>query len=171
MAAPKGNQFAKGNSGKPKRYRTPQSFEEKVEAYFEYCDSRKRVTISKTGEKVEVANPKPYTVQGLALYLGFSSTATLWDYANLDSHKEYHAIAKKAMLKIYADKIEGGMEGRYNSQVVTLDLKCNYGWVDTTKQVVEAKVETTQTVDLKNLSDDQLEALAGMVETLKNDKV
>jgi hypothetical protein len=105
MAAPKGNKYALGNSGKPPMFSSPKELKDKISEYFEYC--------IKNNEKV--------TITGLALYLGFESRQSLSDY-NIKS-KEYSYIIKRAKLAV---------EHSYETHGQTIDIFAlkNMGWVD-----------------------------------------
>jgi hypothetical protein len=71
MGAPKGNLFALGNTGgRPPFYETPEAFCDKLDEYIKYEDSCKKG--SGTGI---------YTLEGAALFLGFSTRQSLYDYA------------------------------------------------------------------------------------------
>jgi hypothetical protein len=80
MAAPKGNKYALGNSGKPPMFSSPEEFATKINEYFEYCTE----------------NEENITLTGLALYIGFSSRESLDDYAKKGD--EYCYIVKRAKM-------------------------------------------------------------------------
>lgn len=72
MAAPKGNKYALGNSGKPPMYSSPEDLANKINEYFEYCVEQQ--------EKV--------TITGLALYLGFCSRRSFYYYKEKEEFQE-----------------------------------------------------------------------------------
>ena len=71
-----GNLFSLGleNSGRPPMYKTPQEMVVKIAEYLDHEDTLKRPdSYSKAGKGV-------YTIEGCALYLGFSTRDALYDY-------------------------------------------------------------------------------------------
>jgi len=105
MAAPKGNKYALGNSGKPPMYGSPESLAAKINEYFEECNTNK--------EKV--------TITGLALYAGFCTRKSLDDYE--DRGDVYLYIIKRAKLAV---------EHSYEINGNTIDIFAlkNMGWKD-----------------------------------------
>lgn len=88
MAAPKGNTYALGNDGgRPPKYETPEELAEAVEDY--------------------LANNEVKTVTGLALWLGFESRQSLYDYEKRD---EFSYIIRRAKLWV---------ENYYEMQLLT----------------------------------------------------
>lgn len=76
MAAEKGNLYAIGNNGgRPPQYDSPEKFAEKLNEYIEYEDSMKPIDkATKQGKGV-------YTIEGAALFLGFATRDSFYDYA------------------------------------------------------------------------------------------
>ena len=125
MAAPLGNLFALGNNGgKPSFFNDVESFQKRVVEYFEsFIDLDEK-------SKDPVLGTKP-TTTGLAMWLGFKSRQSLYDYNKKD---EFSYIIKKASLLI-----EMGYEEQLDSKNATgaiFALK-NMNWTD--------KVETDNT--------------------------
>lgn len=118
MGAPKGNQFAIGNNGgQPPLYETVEQMTAVIDEYF--------ASYQPNGD--DAPNPvlgfKP-TITGLALYLGFESRQSLYDYKK---KKEFSYIIKKACLFI-----EMNYEQLLESKAATgaiFALK-NMGWND-----------------------------------------
>jgi len=106
MSAPIGNKFALGldNSGRPPLYESPEQLFQKANEYFEYC----------------ISNKEKITITGLALYLGFESRQSIYDYAEKE---EYSYIIKRAQLVV---------ENSYETAGQTIDIFAlkNMGWVD-----------------------------------------
>lgn len=76
MAAPKGNLYAIGNTGgRPPKYESPEEFAKKLDEYIEYEDSLKPIDKS-SGQGKGI-----YTLEGAALYLGFATRDSMYDYA------------------------------------------------------------------------------------------
>ena len=118
MGAPLGNLFALGNNGgKPPFFDNPEIFKSRVVAYFEsFIDSKEK-------PRDPVLGNKP-TTTGLAMWLGFESRQSLYDYKSKD---EFSYIIKKASLLI-----EMGYEEQLDSKNATgaiFALK-NMNWTD-----------------------------------------
>jgi hypothetical protein len=76
MAAPKGNLFAIGNTGgRPPMYKTPEEFAKKLDEYIQFEDD------SKGGLDANGIGKGIYTIEGAALFLGFQSRTSFYDYA------------------------------------------------------------------------------------------
>lgn len=109
MAAPIGNKFAVGNSGRPPVYGTVRELEAEITAYFDDC----------------VENGTKLTVTGLALYLGFSSRSSLDDYQG--KGEEYSYLIKRARMVIeqaYEENLQG------NCPAGSIFALKNMGWRD-----------------------------------------
>ena len=93
MGAPKGNKNALGNEGgRTAWFKTPKELQNKIDEYFNNCPDKKKVI----SDGMEFELPV-FTICGLALYLGFSTRKSFYDY----SHKiEFVNIIKKAQLRI-----------------------------------------------------------------------
>jgi hypothetical protein len=91
MGAPKGNLFALGNTGgQEPKYDDPQEMMKKIAEYLDYEDSLKRPdTYSKAGKGV-------YTIEGCALWLGFASRQSMYDYEK--KSKEFSYIVNRFKL-------------------------------------------------------------------------
>jgi hypothetical protein len=108
LAAPEGNKFALGNNGgRPPVFATPQELMEKVIAYFDHC------------EKLKIKS----TVTGIALYLGFDSRQSFYDY---EQKEEFSYITKRAKLAV-----ENGYE--LAGQSIDIFALKNMGWKDKTE--------------------------------------
>jgi hypothetical protein len=84
MSAPPNNLFALGNTGgRPPKFKTPEEMANKIAEYIEYEDSLKRPdTYSKAGKGV-------YTLSGCALFLGFASVQSMYDYEKVNQEFSY----------------------------------------------------------------------------------
>lgn len=131
MAAPKGNQYAIGNSGKPKKYESVEEMEEVIQKYFDGCDSHTKEVYDKKNQEVKtIKDPIPYTIEGLALALDFDDRSSLLDYQKEKGYEEYFHTIKNAKLKVQQNKIVNGLNGNYNCAVAIFDLKNNHGYRD-----------------------------------------
>lgn len=123
MPAPKGNQYAIGNKGgQPPLYSCAEDLENKIIEYFDYCNE----------------NNEPLTVTGLALFLGFESRQSLYDYKKKNV---YSYIIKRATLVI-ENGYEKNLHGDKNTGSI-FALK-NMGWIDTHK--VDTTTETERQI-------------------------
>jgi hypothetical protein len=110
--------------GRPRKYDNPQELEDAVYKYFEQFEG--------DGESLR----KSPTVAGLALYLGFESRQSIYDYAE---NGNFSYIIKKALLQF-----EDFHESALNNNNVTghvFWLK-NHGWKD--------KSEVDNTLNIKS---------------------
>lgn len=100
------NTYELGNSkgGRPPHFSSPEDLEEKVIQFFEHCvDKQIKATIT-----------------GLALFLGFSSRTSLFDY---EQREEFSNIVKRAKLAV-----ENSYE--LNGQTIDIFALKNMGWKD-----------------------------------------
>lgn len=152
MAAPKGNNFAIGNSGQSKRWETPEELQEDIDKYFDECDSKTVEVYDKSSQEVvKVKKQTPYTIEGLCDVLD-CERMTLLNYEKKEGYEEFFYTIKKAKLKIQRNKIERGLDGDSNPAVTIFDLKNNHGYRD--------KSEVDQSLTLKEqplFSDDKKE--------------
>ena len=120
MGAPKRNLFALGNNGgRPPKYETAKEVHDKCIEYFESC--------IELDEKI--------TITGLALFLGFCSRKSLYEY---EKKQEFRYIIKNAMLVV---------ENSYESKGTNFDIFAlkNMGWTD--KQEIDMKADVKQNID------------------------
>jgi hypothetical protein len=91
----------KNVGGRPLIFKTPQELETKIKEYFDSCWIDKVVEITDKEGNVTTTNSRyqnqPYTIAGLASYLGFNSRQSLINY---DTRKGFLDIIKKAKLKV-----------------------------------------------------------------------
>jgi hypothetical protein len=133
MAAPKGNKFAIGNSGKPKQWQTVEELKADIDQYFQECDSFVRTVYDKRKqETVEVSSPIPYTIEGLADTLDCDRD-TLLNYEKKKGYEEFFGTIKRAKLKIQRNKVERGLMGIAPAATTIFDLKNNHGYKDESK--------------------------------------
>ena len=114
---------------RPKKFDNVEELQLLIEEYFAYCDSQTKTVLTKKGELVVIPHPKPYTVQGLAVYLD-CTMETLLQYQKQDAFSE---TIKKAKTKIETNKVEGMISGDWNATGVIFDLKNNHDWKDKTE--------------------------------------
>jgi len=103
-------------TGRPLKYKTVKELEKDIDAYFE--------------ERYE--KHVPPTISGLALYLGFESRQSLYDYQD---RPEFSDTIKKATARIedYAERILLSGDGSATGAIFWLK---NHKWADKTVQDV-----------------------------------
>ena len=87
--------------GRPPKYKTPEELQEKIEAYFDSCWTDKVTEVTDKEGTCTMSTvryqDRPYTVAGLAYFLGFEDRQALSEYK---AKPEFSVIVKKAQLKI-----------------------------------------------------------------------
>jgi hypothetical protein len=107
------------------KYKTVKELQDKIDEYFMFCDNRIQHVYSPKAEAViEVIDPAPYTMSGLARCIGLSRQA-LCEY----SHKEsYGDTIKEAREKVHEDVETRLMEKQATGAI--FNLINNFGWKD-----------------------------------------
>lgn len=137
-------------TGRPLKFETPEELEDKINEYFKEVDEN---PITKVDFKGKDAIPvtykirRPYTVEGLCLFLGI----TLQTFLNYESRDGFLEVVTRARMVIDGQKLEGAMTGEFNPNIVARLL----GLVD--KKSIETN-DASQ-IDLSDLTDDELEIL------------
>lgn len=142
MAAPKGNQYAKDNNGgRPPYYSDVKKLDRKIKAYFKWCEGEfeekegERTTTTGKGDNMVIVtetyvytdwirHPEKPSITGLALFLGFASKDSLYDYAKKE---EFSDSIKKALLRIENDYEKGLWIDKPTGVIFALK---NMGWSD-----------------------------------------
>jgi hypothetical protein len=116
--------MTKTKKGRPPKYSDdPEDvklFAQKIDDYFLDCDKRE----------------KPYTIPGLAHYLGFESRFSILNY---EGKPAFINTVKKARTKIESQRVENLVSGRLNPAGMIFDLKNNFDYRD--KQELELSGE------------------------------
>ena len=108
-------------------YKDPESLQAAVNAYFAHCDTVQYKRLTKKGD--EVITSEPYTVEGLALHLGFESARSLLNYENRNNGKVWAApIVRRAKTRIGQQVNIWAMLGIIDSHVARLNLMTNHGY-------------------------------------------
>lgn len=122
--------------GRPLLFKTPEELQLKIQDYFDDCDSRVVKQIyNKLGDVVAEVTA-PYTVTGLAYYLG-TSRETLINYSKREN---FFDTINKAKAFIESRLQESSLLGHYNPAITIFSLKNNYNWKEKTE--VDANVVT-----------------------------
>lgn len=125
MAAPIGNQFWKLRSkhGRDKLFATPELMWEAACEYFEWIDENPLYEVDYVGKDanmVEKPHIRPYTLQGLCLYLD-CSTGYFREFKK-DCSKDFISVITRIEETIYRQKFEGASCGFYNANIIARDL-------------------------------------------------
>lgn len=119
-----------GEVGRPRAFKSVEEVEEKIKAYFNYCEEKE----------------KPYTMSGLAYYLGIDRKTLL----NYSKNEEYFHTIKKARDKVQM-QLEECLYRLGNNSGVIFNLKNNFDWKD--KMEVEKTDMTKVDELLKEIKD------------------
>ena len=95
--------------GRPKIFNDVKEDKEKINAYFNYCEEKE----------------KPYTMSGLAYYLGIDRKTLI----NYSKNEEYFHTIKKARDKVQM-QLEECLYRLGNNSGVIFNLKNNFDWKD-----------------------------------------
>ncbi len=132
--------------GRPRKFRTPQEVQEKINEYFEWAE----------------ANNRPLNMERFKCFLGICND-TLTPYMNgtyddgvaeedFSDYGNFSETIKAARAYIAADKMELAMTGSYNPTMVIFDLKNNHGYVD--KREIESTNTEVPTVKVEFVDPD-----------------
>lgn len=113
------------------KYKTPEELVSVVKEYFDYCDK----------------NRKPYTISGLALYLGLT-TKRLRDYEKDFPGTEYAEIIERAKQTIETYTAEATFDNK-RFQGAKFNLQNNFGWAE--KQDSNISGEITEIIKLEDV--------------------
>lgn len=113
------------------KYKTPEELVEIITNYFKDCDKRR----------------KPYTVSGLALYIGLT-TQRLRDYEKDYKGTEYAEIIERAKQTIEAYTAEATFDNK-KFQGAKFNLQNNFGWAE--KQDTNLSGEVTEIIKLEDV--------------------
>ena len=139
----------KNKGGCPPMYKTPEEMQAKIDAYFDSCygeyvtDDEGNLMTDKNGHPV-MTKPRPLTITGLALALGFTSRQALLNY---EAKEEFVDTIKRAKAKVeqYAEERLFDRDGVNGAK---FNLSNNFsGWSE--KQQIESNVNTTGTTVVK----------------------
>lgn len=119
--------------GRPLIYKTKEEMQEKIDAYFEECERKK----------------KPLTITGLALALGFNSRQALLNY---QGRKEFNDTVTRAKARV-EQFAEESLFYQGSANGAKFSLANNFeGWNE--RQQIEAEVKSDMTINIE-LTDDE----------------
>ena len=117
--------------GRPPKYKSKEEIEEKIEQYFKACEGEpllgddEEQVVNKYGYPCYIKAPKPPTVTGLALALGFTSRQALLNY---QGKKEFVDTITRAKSKV-EEYAESRLFDRDGSTGAQFSLRNNFkGW-------------------------------------------
>lgn len=139
MGAPKGNEFWKLRSkhGRDKLFETPELMWEAACEYFQWCidnpfikGEAKTVNVGNFQSEIAIAQipmMRPFTIQGLCLYLGCNTQYLAQFEANLegkndDLSKDFTLVVTRIRDTIYNQKFSGAASGFFNANIIARDL-------------------------------------------------
>lgn len=130
MGAELENQYWKlrKTDGKPKRFETPETFLTEANKYFEWVKANpwiKKDFIKSgqdAGKIVEIETQRPYTIEGLCLFLGINYQ-TFLNYEKDEKYKDYFEAFAYVRGIVDNQHLEGGYVGAFNPMLVARKLK------------------------------------------------
>lgn len=129
MGAPEKNSFWKlrAKHGRDKIFTSPEIFLESAYEYFEHCDLNpwmKNEAVKSgeyTGQIIQVPTQKPYTIQGLCIFLGITEQTWL-NYSNDEKYKDFFDVFTHVRQIIENNQFEGATVGAYNAAIIARKL-------------------------------------------------
>lgn len=110
--------------GRPAKFKTRLELVAAIQEYFDYCDNRVvTMYVKDLGDNVSIANPAPYTMSGLARFLGVDR-GTLLSYSKKD---EFYSTIQAAKAKVEECVETRLLEGKASTGAI-FALKNNHGW-------------------------------------------
>lgn len=119
-----GNQFwlLRTKHGRDKLFSKPEILWEASMEYFQWCVDNPLIEVDFKGKdatEVKIPKMRPFTWQGLELYLDISS---LKDYKNNDKYKDFNHVIARIEKIMYKQKFEGAASGFLNPNIIARDL-------------------------------------------------
>ncbi len=127
MSAPKGNQYWKKRSshGRSPIFANKEELLNACIEYFEHADANPLITykpyVNKDGEvcQMETVHPRPYTFEGLTVFLDISEDC----FREYEKRQDFIGVCKQVRQTIRDQKLSGAIAGFYNHAIVARDLK------------------------------------------------
>jgi hypothetical protein len=127
-----GNRFWQQRSkhGRDRLFKTPSDMWEAALEYFTWCDDNPLIEIDykgKDAKRVEMPKMRPYTMQGLCLYLNcntvyFNQFETAIKGSDKETDKEFSKIVIRIREIVYNQKFTGAASGFLNPNIIARDL-------------------------------------------------
>lgn len=136
--------------GRPRKFNSVEEMQQAIDEYFSKCDSVTRtVLVGKPPMPMNISDPDPYTVEGLAKALEVDRH-TLLHYEKNPEYSEYFTTVKNAKIRIQENTVIRALKGNSNPAVSIFVMRNNFGYEDTQRfDITTAKV-------VKNLSKEQI---------------
>ena len=112
-------------TGRPPKYKNKDELQKKITEYFENGMRKRQVVVGPPANKSIVEIPVP-TITGLALFLGFESRQSFYDY---EKNNEFSYTIKKSRTFIEREYEELLSTGNVTGAIFALK---NMGWIDKT---------------------------------------
>lgn len=154
-------------AGRPAHFENVEYLDLMVEEYFVFIKGEfediEREKINKDGsvqmvnERVYSRYPETPSITGLALYLGFESRQSIYDY---EKNGEYSYTIKRARLRVEASYEQYLLTQSATGAIFALK---NFGWVDNKAIDHTTKGDSiNKPKDLSKLSDEELKQMAAI---------
>lgn len=155
MSAPSGNRFWEQRSthGREMLFASPTLLWEAACEYFQWCEDNPIIDPRSFGGKQAIQ--RPFTMQGLCLFLDCSTGYFRTFKATQDQKQDFLAIILRIEETVYQQKFENAAIGVYNQNIIARDL----GLVEKSESKLEAKIDTEE-IDYSQLSESALEEIA-----------
>lgn len=134
-------------AGRPPKYTSRDEVDRKIDEYFESrkgevaLDDDGKPVFNKYGEPCYIKPPRPPTITGIALYLGFNSKQTLYEYGKKDEFAD-SILRARSKVEEYAEERLYDKDGQRGAE---FNLRCNFGWKP--EDGAKNDVEQTRIVD------------------------
>lgn len=110
-------------AGRPPKFETEEELDEKVQMYFLEGVKQRTFILGKAPHQYSITVPVP-TITGIAIYLGFESRQSFYDYEKIP---EFSYTIKRARLFIENEYEEMLTHGNTTGAIFALK---NFGWKD-----------------------------------------
>lgn len=127
--------------GRPMKFNNPDELQFAIDKYFNECKENKRTVITKTGDVIEIPDPRIPCIAGLAYALGVDRQ-TIYNYADKD---DFFGTIKKARDYIFS-LIEDGLTNDTINPTGKIFLAKNYGYTDK-KEIESINTYSEQTIN------------------------
>lgn len=127
---------------RPLMFETVEELSERISEYFHQCDTNIKVRFTKDGDPIEVPDPKPYTISGLAYFLGTNRQTLL----NYEEREEFVDTIRAAKARIEAF-VEESLWTPKIAQGVVFNLKNNFGWKEQQDINMSGEMEINVSLD------------------------
>lgn len=155
MAAPRGNQFWKLRSkhGRDRLFATPELLWEATCEYFEWVDKHPLYDTDFRGKdatRVKIPKQRPYTLQGLCIYLGCNTEYFRQFKKSLGAlENDFSSVITRIEEIIYNQKFEGASVGLFNASIIAHDLGLLRKQQEQEAEQVNSQAPTQTTIEIK----------------------